>query len=487
MNSYSTTAPESQAERRENSVSSQRSPDRADKETILEEVITYGPRWAQLHHSSDDSYITQNMAENDFEFDEELQRWVAGKVREDHGNLYYDLQPRILEPSDYTIVRENSGEPLVVGKGNFGKIFAVRSEASGELFAMKLYRKDKREYAQIFEEMGHQHRGKEILKQDSSFVPIEFKGFLKIKDSSPLANTFCNLVPVITLATLVPDVPDCLPLLKASFMHGGGKLSFKKKDWAEVFHLLVKGVQLLNHSGFYHGDIGLPNICILYRDNSLKLSVIDFGCSKFYPSIVYPGKGDVVNVMKIIKELTSSKKMGMQETLKFAEDIHMRRDYDRDTILKEIGEKLDKDCSMTCYDDVTLSSIARLRERLDEYHGGNDQPTDQNHVHSHGILNISTNPWSVPNPNLYQNPYPNLDPYLTSYQNPDANVNPYPYLNPNPYPYLYQNPILNPNPIQNQHLVADLNPNPDPPNPNAPNSNPPKLNPNKSSFSRPWE
>ena len=277
-----------------------------------------------------------DMTLDEMEYDAELQKTIDNTIRREFPQFYKGQIPDILNPTDFTLLIRKD-KPYILGKGCSGIIFLAQHNESRELVVIKAYGVYKK-LQEILKECGYQQRA-QIALEKNGFTPSRLIGFLKIKEDSPLRKNYFHMLSVLSIASLVKDVPLCLPLEQATNMLEKGKIAITKNQWGDIIYLLVKAVKVMNEAGVHHADYHDGNLCITYEDGRYNLSVLDFGESReIEPSFDHI---DMHASMDLVMRIT--KLLHMKQTNKFAMKMDVIDDFDFPALLRELKAVIQED------------------------------------------------------------------------------------------------------------------------------------------------
>ena len=281
------------------------------------------------------------MSLQDMVYDQNLQNELRSKMKKFKlAELYGKALPTVLNPDDYVMQLKEGDRPMpyILGTGDEGKLYLAQHRQTGKLVVIKALYPGKR-MKDILLEYGVLQNAHRLLARHG-FTPCALVGFFKLRDDSPMMDKYNNILPVISIASLVKDVPLCLPLKQAVILLEEGKLAMvTKRQWSDILYRVLKAVLILNEAGIQHGDYHAGNICITYDKNSYNVSVIDFGCTDL--TWKADKKKDILQAFEHIGRV--AKIVDMENTLAFAEFVLEDGDFEFDEVLNEFYEDMQSD------------------------------------------------------------------------------------------------------------------------------------------------
>ena len=250
--------------------------------------------------------------------------------------------PTYLEPATYRLMTRN-GRPYKVGKGEHGNIFIAQNTKTRDLVAIKAYYKQVKlkgirrtvphTLADTLVEWGLFRKGQALLKQ-KEFVAGELLGFLKIKQGSHLLDLYHHAMAVVSLQSMVENVPVVLTLSTVFQLRDKATLLLDYGDWADIMYQVLKAAKAMNEGGIRHGDFHEGNICMVYRDKShdvkepgFKIAIINFEEANFMKDVDEEEQKfqDMYWAFGLIAKLAHT--LGMTNTYAYAQKIY---DYSQD-------------------------------------------------------------------------------------------------------------------------------------------------------------
>ena len=199
---------------------------------------------------------------------------------------YLPLKPDINKNEKLEKIRQ-------IGKGGFGEVYLVKSQATKREFSLKLIKlnKNKGEINKILGEVN-------ILQKLDHPNIISFKGAFNSNN-----NEFLNII------TEYAENGDFEKKIK---IHNGDKKYFEEKDILNWLFQVCLALQYLHENSIVHRDIKPSNI-FLMENNIIKLG--DFGLSKYIP--IHRTKSLVGTLIysapEILKEIKEKEKIKKEE------------------------------------------------------------------------------------------------------------------------------------------------------------------------------
>ena len=277
--------------------------------------------------------ISDSMSTDQMEHDPDLRKTLTNVVAGAELSALYGAEGVVvLNPADYVVIQRNN-RPYMMGSGLYGDVFLAQHRQSGMHVAFKTFGVHKT-IVEVLKECGFHKKAQPALAQNG-FTPATFLGLLKIKQDSRLLAKYFPIVSVIRVASLVEDVPLCLPLSQAIKMLRKGKVDIKPHQWRHIMNLIVRAVQVLNGVGIRHGDYHRGNLCITYDSyqSHYHLAVLDFGEADYLQA--NDSHRDMQQAMAILAELAEL--FSWENTRQFANRMTTTRDFDFRVLLEELS------------------------------------------------------------------------------------------------------------------------------------------------------
>ena len=301
---------------------------------VRNEAAEVKKNWDKRFYDGPDSANAKYFKKDQFEYDKGVENELQQTVQKDPmlKDLFQGLTLKVLVPEDYRLLTQN-GQAYCMGTGFTAKVFVAENMQTKELVCIKAFQ-DKRGRDKILEEIGYFNRGQRILAQDPDYVPLHFRGFLKLKQNSQLIKEFDDLVHVTTVASLVPNVPVCLSLETATVLLVRHRMDLSIAEWASIIYRLIKATCLFYNGLLTHGDLHAGNVCLTYVDGVYKLGIIDFGFAKYER-----GVKDLTLALDCAQDVAEP--LNMDCTIDCIENVS--RHLNINTVLKELHAALSED------------------------------------------------------------------------------------------------------------------------------------------------